>query len=118
MATGNYGTIRPADVSVEDVEILYSFSPATTDYENNLTYSGANSMVYGMRPALYFPEEVPSTGTKGPPPTPQFTPSELDYSDESDISEDENQPLRPLGPHPSPEPIRRPPPPSPIPDNF
>jgi len=27
MATGNYGTIRPADVSVEDVEILYSFSP-------------------------------------------------------------------------------------------
>tara|TARA_R100001460_G_scaffold62437_6_gene102566 strand:- start:8435 stop:9349 length:915 start_codon:yes stop_codon:yes gene_type:complete len=27
MATGNYGTIRPADVSVEDVEILYSYSP-------------------------------------------------------------------------------------------
>jgi hypothetical protein len=27
MATGNYGTIRPADVSVEDVEILYSYTP-------------------------------------------------------------------------------------------
>ena len=93
-----------------------SFSPATTDYENNLTYSGANSMIYGIR-HCYFPEEVPSTGTKGPPPTPQFTPSELDYSDESEDSEDENQPLRP-GPHPSPVPIRRPPPPSPIPDNF
>lgn len=26
MATGNYGTVRPADVSVDDVEILYSFS--------------------------------------------------------------------------------------------
>ena len=101
--------------SVSNSSILYSFSPATTDYENNLTYSGANSMIYGMRQS-YFPEEVPSTGTKGPPPTPQFTPSELDYSDDSEVSEDENQPLRP--PHPSPEPIRRPPPPSPIPDNF
>ena len=28
MATGNYGTIRPADVSVEDVEIWYSFTPS------------------------------------------------------------------------------------------
>lgn len=27
MATGNYGTIRPADVSVDDVEILYSYTP-------------------------------------------------------------------------------------------
>ena len=27
MATGNYGTIRPADVSVNDVEILYSYTP-------------------------------------------------------------------------------------------
>ena len=25
MATGNYGTIRPADVSVDDVEIFYSY---------------------------------------------------------------------------------------------
>ena len=31
MATGNYGTIRPADVSVEDIEILYSFSPTRGD---------------------------------------------------------------------------------------
>tara|TARA_R110000824_G_scaffold122403_12_gene279582 strand:+ start:2485 stop:3375 length:891 start_codon:yes stop_codon:yes gene_type:complete len=28
MATGNYGTIRPADVSVNDVEILYSYTPS------------------------------------------------------------------------------------------
>jgi hypothetical protein len=27
MATGNYGTIRPADVSIEDVEIFYSYTP-------------------------------------------------------------------------------------------
>ena len=27
MATGNYGTVRPADVSVEDIEILYSYNP-------------------------------------------------------------------------------------------
>jgi hypothetical protein len=27
MATGNYGTIRPADVSVDDVEILWSYTP-------------------------------------------------------------------------------------------
>ena len=27
MATGNYGTVRPADVSVNDVEILYAYSP-------------------------------------------------------------------------------------------
>lgn len=27
MATGNYGTVRPADVSVDDVEILYSYTP-------------------------------------------------------------------------------------------
>lgn len=28
MATGNYGTIRPADVSAEDVEMYYSYSPS------------------------------------------------------------------------------------------
>jgi len=28
MATGNYGTIRPADVSVEDVEMWYSYTPS------------------------------------------------------------------------------------------
>ena len=27
MATGNYGTIRPADVSINDVEIFYSYTP-------------------------------------------------------------------------------------------
>ena len=26
MATGNYGTVRPADVSVEDIEVLFSFT--------------------------------------------------------------------------------------------
>jgi len=36
MATGNYGTIRPADVSVDDVEIFYSYTPnreSLTDVE-------------------------------------------------------------------------------------
>ncbi len=28
MATGNYGTIRPADVSVDDIEMWYSFTPS------------------------------------------------------------------------------------------
>jgi hypothetical protein len=28
MATGNYGTIRPADVSVDDVEMWYSYTPS------------------------------------------------------------------------------------------
>ena len=27
MATGNYGTIRPADVSVQDIEMFYSYTP-------------------------------------------------------------------------------------------
>ena len=31
MATGNYGTVRPADVSVDDVEILYSYTPSRED---------------------------------------------------------------------------------------
>ena len=28
MATGNYGTVRPADVSVDDVEIFYTYTPS------------------------------------------------------------------------------------------
>ena len=31
MATGNYGTIRPADPTVEDIEILYCYSPDRED---------------------------------------------------------------------------------------
>ena len=31
MATGNYGTIRPADPTVDDVEILYCYSPDRED---------------------------------------------------------------------------------------
>lgn len=37
MATGNYGTIRPADVSVDDIEILYSFSPTRGDNSSDST---------------------------------------------------------------------------------
>jgi len=36
MATGNYGTIRPADVTTDDVEILYCYSPDREDL-NGLT---------------------------------------------------------------------------------
>ena len=28
MATGNYGTVRPADVNIEDVEIFYTYTPS------------------------------------------------------------------------------------------
>ena len=28
MATGNYGTIRPANVSPDDVDIFYTYSPS------------------------------------------------------------------------------------------
>ena len=38
MATGNYGTVRPADVLVDDVEILYSYSPSREDI-NDVTLS-------------------------------------------------------------------------------
>ena len=34
MATGNYGTIRPADVAVEDVEIFYSYTPTRESLVN------------------------------------------------------------------------------------
>ena len=34
MATGTYGTIRPADVSPEDVEIILNYTPSRDDTEN------------------------------------------------------------------------------------
>jgi len=34
MATGNYGTIRPSDVSPEDVEIVMVYTPSRDDTEN------------------------------------------------------------------------------------
>ncbi len=34
MATGNYGTIRPADVSPEDVEIVMVYTPSRDDTQN------------------------------------------------------------------------------------
>jgi hypothetical protein len=34
MATGTYGTIRPADVSPEDVEIILNFTPSRDDTDN------------------------------------------------------------------------------------
>ena len=34
MATGTYGTIRPADVSPEDVEIILNFTPSRDETEN------------------------------------------------------------------------------------
>ncbi len=41
MATGNYGTIRPADPTVEDVEILYCYSPDREDL-GSLTLQSLN----------------------------------------------------------------------------
>ena len=34
MATGSYGTIRPADVSPEDVEIILNFTPSRDETNN------------------------------------------------------------------------------------
>ena len=34
MATGNYGTIRPADVGPEDVEVLVNYTPSRDETEN------------------------------------------------------------------------------------
>ena len=34
MATGNYGTIRPADVSPEDVEIILNYTPSRDETDN------------------------------------------------------------------------------------
>jgi hypothetical protein len=36
MATGTYGTVRPADVSPEDVEIILNYTPSRDDTENFL----------------------------------------------------------------------------------
>ena len=45
MATGNYGTIRPADVSVEDVEMWYSYTPSR---ELLTTVRGITVLSYGQ----------------------------------------------------------------------
>ena len=34
MATGTYGTIRPADVSPEDVEIILNYTPTRDETDN------------------------------------------------------------------------------------
>ena len=43
MATGTYGTIRPADVSPEDVEIFYHFTP-TRDKNDDPTFTKLNAV--------------------------------------------------------------------------
>ena len=36
MATGNYGTIRPSDVSPDDVEIILNYTPSRDNTDNFL----------------------------------------------------------------------------------
>jgi hypothetical protein len=43
MATGTYGTIRPADISPEDVEIFYHFTPSR-DKNDDPTFTKLNSV--------------------------------------------------------------------------
>ena len=46
MATGSYGTIRPADVSPEDVEIILNYTPSRDDTDNFLlTKLDSNSVL-------------------------------------------------------------------------
>ena len=42
MATGSYGTIRPADVSPEDVEIILNYTPSR-DNTDNFTLTTLNA---------------------------------------------------------------------------
>ncbi len=48
MATGNYGTVRPADVSPEDVEIILHYVPSR-DETTNFTLTRLDSLQY-LRP--------------------------------------------------------------------
>lgn len=48
MATGNYGTVRPADVSPEDVEIILHYVPSR-DETTNFTLTKLDSLQY-LRP--------------------------------------------------------------------
>ena len=46
MATGNYGTVRPADVSVNDVEILYHYTNKRENTETvELQYLDPNQIL-------------------------------------------------------------------------
>ena len=47
MATGVYGTIRPTDVSPNDMEIYYHYSPsrATTGNVNLIKISNPNNII-------------------------------------------------------------------------
>lgn len=45
MATGNYGTIRPADVSTEDIQIFYNFTPSRNLQPGDLVELDANSLM-------------------------------------------------------------------------
>lgn len=39
MATGSYGTIRPADVSIDDIEVLMHFTPSRTTGGNGVSFT-------------------------------------------------------------------------------
>jgi hypothetical protein len=39
MATGSYGTIRPADVSIDDIEVLMHFTPSRTTGGNGVNFT-------------------------------------------------------------------------------
>lgn len=59
MATGNYGTIRPADVSPEDVEIILHYTPSR-DETTNFTLTKLDSLQF-LRP--YFNNSSISNGS-------------------------------------------------------
>jgi hypothetical protein len=45
MATGNYGTVRPADVSIEDIQIYYNFTPSRNIKPSPLVELSAESLL-------------------------------------------------------------------------
>ena len=76
MATGNYGTIRSADVSPDDVEIILNYTPSRDDtdnfilqkldastilipyFHNNLTGGNSNVEILGGLYNLKLPADV------------------------------------------------------------
>lgn len=45
MATGNYGVVRPADVSVDDIQIFYNYTPSRNIKPSPLTELSADSLL-------------------------------------------------------------------------
>ena len=62
MATGTYGTVRPADVSPEDVEIILNYTPSR-DETDNFTLTVLDSSAV-LKPYFHSAETAAATGAE------------------------------------------------------